>query len=125
MAAQLTPQFARFVVVGLLSNLVLYLFYLLFTGLGLGHKLSMSIMYVLGVAQTFIFNRSWTFKHHGAKGPALLRYIISYALGYILNFLVLLWLVDMLNYPHQLVQAAMIILLAISFFLAQRYWIFR
>ena len=54
-----------------------------------------------------------------------MRYLISYALGYVLNFLMLWWLVDLLGYRHELVQAAMIIFLALMFFLAQRYWIFR
>ena len=85
----------------------------------------MTIMYIIGVTQTFIFNQSWTFKHEGATGPALLRYVISYALGYVINLLVLWWLVDLLGYPHELVQAAMIVFLALAFFLAQRYWIFR
>ena len=125
MPVHLTTQFTRFIVVGFLSNFALYLFYLLFTGLGLGHKLAMTIMYLIGVTQTFIFNKSWTFEHEGAAGPAFLRYVISYALGYVINFLVLLWLVDVLGYPHELVQAAMIIFLALTFFLAQRYWIFR
>lgn len=122
---RLKTQLARFVVVGLLSNFALYLFYLLFTGLGVGHKLAMTIMYIIGVTQTFIFNRSWTFEHEGAAGLALLRYVISYVLGYVLNFLVLWWLVDMLGYSHEQVQAAMIVFLALVFFLAQRYWIFR
>jgi putative flippase GtrA len=118
-------QFTRFVVVGVLSNLVLYFFYILFSTLGMGHKLAMTIMYVIGVAQTFVFNRNWTFAHRGSPGPALRKYLISYALGYILNLFVLWWLVDRLGYPHELVQAAMIILLAVAFFLTQRYWIFR
>ena len=125
MPVQLTTQFTRFIVVGFLSNFALYLFYLLFTKLGLGHKLAMTIMYLIGVTQTFIFNRLWTFEHEGAAGPALLRYVISYALGYVLNFLVLWWLVDLLGYPHELIQAVVILFLALAFFLAQRYWIFR
>jgi putative flippase GtrA len=125
MPERFNTQFTRFVVVGVLSNLVLYIFYLLFSTLGMGHKLAMTIMYVIGVAQTFVFNRNWTFAHRGSPGPALLRYLISYALGYFLNLFVLWWLVDRLGYPHELVQAAMIILLAVAFFLTQRYWIFR
>mgnify|MGYP001818011715 CR=1 FL=1 len=121
----LATQFTRFMVVGILSNFALFLFYLLFTELGLGPKLAMTVMYLIGVTQTFIFNRTWTFENEGAAGPALLRYVISYALGYILNFSMLWWLVDVLGYPHQLVQAVMIFLFALAFFLAQRYWIFR
>jgi putative flippase GtrA len=120
-----TKQFTRFAVVGLVSNLALYLIYLLLTTLGLGHKLAMSNLYMTGVLQTFFFNRGWTFSHRGPTGPALTRYVIAYALGYLINLLALVWLVDTVGLPHQAVQGAMILLMAVGFFLAQRYWIFR
>ena len=46
-----SPQAIRFPVVGFASNLVLYLVYLGLTSIGLGHKIAMSILYVIGVLQ--------------------------------------------------------------------------
>lgn len=66
-------QLLRYGMVGVLSNLVGYLLYLAITGAGVEHKLTMSLLYVVGVAQTFFFNRRWSFRHEGAHGPALLR----------------------------------------------------
>ena len=60
-----SPQVIRFAVVGFASNLVLYLVYLGLTSIGLGHKNAMSILYVVGVLQTFVFNNKWTFRHYG------------------------------------------------------------
>lgn len=118
-------QGLRFIIVGLTSNLVLYLFYLTLTTLGLGHKTSMTLLYVIGTLQTFIFNKRWTFEHDGATRTALIRYIVAYAFGYLLNLFVLLVLVDRLGLPHQWVQGLMIFTLATMLFLLQRYWIFR
>lgn len=118
-------QFIRYAVVGLASNLISYLLYLLATWLGLGPKTSMTVLYMLGVLQTFVFNKSWSFRFAGAPVPALLRYGAAYALGYVINFLALILLVDQAGLPHQLVQGVMILVIAIMLFLAQRYWVFR
>lgn len=118
-------QGLRFAIVGLTSNLVLYLFYLTLTGLGLGHKTTMTLLYTIGILQTFFFNKRWTFEHDGATRKAFIRYLAAYAFGYLLNLLVLLILVDQQGLPHQWVQGIMIITLAGMLFLLQRYWIFR
>ena len=117
-------QMFRFAVVGLVSNLVLYLVYLALTEWGVGPKTAMTGLYVLGVLQTFVFNKRWTFRHRGHVTPAFVRYVIAYAIGYVLNLAVLWLLVDHLGLAHQWVQGGMILTLALGFFLAQKYWIF-
>jgi len=118
-------QFFRFASVGLLSNAVLYGAYLLLTTVGLEAKLAMSLLYAVGVAQTFFLNKRWSFRYFGAHGSALLRYCVAYGLGYALNLVVLYVLVDRMEYPHQIVQAMMIICLAVMLFLMQKFWVFR
>jgi putative flippase GtrA len=118
-------QFIRYVVVGLASNAVIYFAYLLLTQLGMGPKLAMSLLYGVGVLQTFVFNKKWSFRFEGAATPALVRYLVVYAVGYAVNLLALMLLVDQAQLPHQLVQGAMIFIVAIMLFIAQRYWAFR
>lgn len=105
-------QFTRYVLVGLASNLVLYLAYLALTAWGMGPKPAMSLLYALGVAQTFVFNRKWSFRHQGGFHGTFARYVVAYAFGYILNLTVLWLAVDRLGLPHQLVQGVMILTLA-------------
>lgn len=118
-------QFIRYVTVGLASNLVLYLAYLALTAAGLESKVAMSLLYLLGVAQTFAINRHWSFRHGGMRGPAFVRYCTSYALGYLINLVILMLLVDWLGFPHQIVQGVAILAIAILLFLLQKYWVFR
>jgi putative flippase GtrA len=66
-------QFLRYALVGLGSNLLLYLAYLMLTALGVEHKTAMSFVYALGVTQTFFFNRAWSFQHKGAPRRAFVR----------------------------------------------------
>ena len=121
-----TPaQLLRFGAVGLLSNVVLYLLYLGATALGVGHKTAMSSLYCLGVLQTFALNRGWTFGHRGRAGAPLTRYWAVYGAGYLLNLALLYALVDLAGFAHQLVQAALIVLIAALTFALQKYWVFR
>lgn len=117
-------QMLRFGVVGVVSNLLLFLFYLALTSAGLGHKLAMSLAYLAGVLQGFFLQRSWTFRHRGLVGRSLARYVVAYAVGFALNYTALIWLVDGLGFPHAWVQAAAVFCLAAVFFLLQKYWIF-
>ena len=117
-------QFFRYAVVGLASNAVSYLLYLVATWLGIGPKTAMTWIYLLGVLQAFFFNKKWSFRFAGAMAPAFVRYAAAYAMGYIVNLLALIVLVDQVGLPHQLIQGAMIVFVAVMLFLAQRYWVF-
>ncbi len=117
-------QFVRYVLVGLGSNVAIYLVYLLLTSWGWNPKLAMSLLYFIGVLQTFVFNKKWAFRFNGAATPALVRYATAYALGYVVNLSTLMLLVDQMGLPHQWVQGAMIVVVAMMLFLAQRYWVF-
>jgi putative flippase GtrA len=122
MAAQ--QQFIRYALVGLISNAILYGIYIVLTSLGMGPKLAMSLLYGVGVIQTFVFNKQWSFRFNGDAAPALMRYTTAYALGYVINISALILLVDQMELPHQGVQGVMIVVIAIMLFLAQRYWVF-
>lgn len=118
-------QFTRYMVVGLASNAIGYVIYLILTRVGLGPKLAMSLIYGISVLQTFVFNKNWSFRFTGAITPALVRYATVYALGYLINFLALLLLVDEAALPHQWVMAGLILFMAVFFFAGQKFWVFR
>lgn len=111
--------------VGLASNLVLFLLYLSLTGLGIGHKSAMTLLFVVGTLQTFVFNKRWTFTHQGYLQASFLKYLAVYGFAYLLNLTSLLVFADHLGLPHQIVQGVMILSLAILLFLLQKYWVFR
>lgn len=118
-------QLIRYGIVGTLTNIIAYLLYLGITATGMEPKLAMSLVYALGIVQTFFLNKTWSFHFDGATTPALIRYITIYTLGYIINFLALLLLVDILGFPHQWVMGGLIILMALFFFIGQKFWAFR
>ena len=117
-------QAVRFGIVGFASNMLLYLLYLGLTAVGLDYKIAMTLLYIVGVLQTFLFNKRWTFVHHGHLSVSLVRYISLYVVGYLINLGVLFVLVGQFGWSHQLVQGVMIIIIAAWLFLMQKYWVF-
>jgi putative flippase GtrA len=118
-------QIVRFAVIGLISNGVLYVLYLALARAGLSPAMAMSIAYSLGVAQTFAFNRRWTFSYAGLRLAPLVRYLIAYALGYVINLAILVVFAGRLGLAHQPVQAVAILVVAAVVFALQKHWVFR
>ena len=118
-------QLLRYVVVGVGTNIMLYLAYLLLTGLGLGHKTAMTLLYGIGILQSFLLNRQWTFGHHGHISHGFIRYLLMYAAGYCINLTGLYLLVDIAGFPHQIIQLLIAVPLAIMFFVLLRLWVFN
>jgi putative flippase GtrA len=117
-------QLLRFGVVGFASNMVLYLIYLLVTGLGVNYRIAMTILYFVGVSLTFAFNRQWTFNYRGPTAVVFRRYVALYLLGYMVNLVGLVIFVDWLDYPHQTAQGLMILIVAALLFSLQKLWVF-
>lgn len=118
-------QAFRFGLVGVLSNAVLFGVYLLLTGFGLGPKLAMTMLFCIGVGQTFFFNRNWTFSYDARGSGRFKRYICVYLVAYFGNLVALFVLVDLFLFPHQVVQAVAIVCCAGFLFVAQKLWVFR
>jgi putative flippase GtrA len=117
-------QFLRFCLVGLTSNVILFLGYLGITRIGVGPKMAMSTLYGIGVLQTFVFNKKWSFNHKGATSRTFVRYVAAYLCGYFLNLAALAILVDGYELSHRIVQGCMVVFLAVWLFMLQKFWIF-
>ena len=118
-------QLMRYGIVGLSTNALGYVLYLGLTALGIGPKLAMSLLYMVGVLQTFVFNKSWTFRYVGQGRAAFQRHVVLYVTGYLVQFLLLALMVDTLGWRHQWVMAGVILLMAVFFFLGLKFWVFR
>lgn len=117
-------QLFRYALVGGASNLLAYLIYLLATSLGTAPKTAMTLLYVAGATIGFFGNKNLTFSHRGNFTGSGIRYLIVHAAGYSMNLSFLSIFVDRLGYPHQLVQAVAILVVAIFLFVAFKFFVF-
>jgi putative flippase GtrA len=122
---QIFGQFTRMSAVSAVVNIVAYIVYLGLTEVGLDPKLAATICFAGGVLAGFTLNRRWTFRDAGDPRRALVRYSIVYGGAYVWNIAGLYVFVDLLQYPHQFVQAAIFFTNAGVLFSLQRFWIFR
>lgn len=117
-------QLVRYGTFGILTNTAGYMLYLGVTYLGVGSKVAMTMLYCVGVCISFIGNRNWVFSSDRRILGASMRYVAAYAVGYIVNYSVLVVFVDRLGYPHAYVQAVSIVIVAIFLFAAFKLFVF-
>lgn len=118
-------QLLRYGMLGLLSNLIIYLLYLLITYYDAKPKTAMTLVYILGASISFFANRKFTFSDKGGVLGSGIRYAITNLFGYLLNFFILMVFVDKLGYPHQLVQGIAIFVVAGFLFVCFKLFVFR
>lgn len=117
-------QLFRFGVIGLLQNGIGYGLYLVLTLAGLPPKPTMTFLYLAGATVSFLANRRFTFGHTGKLTHAGIRFMLAHLGGYLINLLLLWWLVDQNGYPHQWVQASAIFVVAAYLFVSFRFFVF-
>ncbi|SPF51403.1 conserved membrane hypothetical protein [Syntrophobacter sp. SbD1] len=117
-------QIIRFCIVGVLNNLLGYLIYLALTWLWLEPKLAMTMLYPIGVFTSYFGHSKYSFYNRAHTPRGVCRYIIAHAVGYGTNMLLLYIFVDKFFFPHQLVQAGAMCVLAVILFLLFRYFVF-
>jgi putative flippase GtrA len=117
-------QVMRYGVVGVLNNLLGYLIYLLITWLWLDPKVAVSLMYPIGAVTAYFGHARYSFAYSGSPSHGIMRYAVAHVIGYGANIGMIYVLSDLLGYPHQLVQAAAIFVVAGILYLLFRYFVF-
>lgn len=86
----------RFGIVGVVSNLALYLGFLLLIHLAVQPLWAAVTCYCAGICTSYILNRSWTFESRDVHSEDLPKFLLAHGVGFgstivVLNFL-LAWL---------------------------------
>ena len=116
-------QIIRFGVIGVVSNGALYVLYLLLAHLAFPVLVAMTLTFAAGVVLSWLLNGLITFRARLTRRSGM-RMIMVYAGAYVTN-LALLWLaVQVWSMPHQVVQLAIMAMLAVALFFLQKYWVF-
>ena len=117
-------QLARYAAVGVATNVASYLLYLWLTRLGLAPMVAASLAFAAAVAASFALNRNLTFRSRGDAGAAFRRYIGAYMVAYGADIGGLDVFVNLLGFPHEIVQLGLIVFIACGLYVAQKWWVF-
>lgn len=121
---QMLFELRKYAVVGILNSLLGYLIYLLLTSFWLDPKVAITFMYPIGAVIGYYGNAKYVFFYNSHHSHALVRYFIVHLIGYGTNMGLLYLFWNQLGYPHQLVQAVAIVVVAGMLFLFFRYFVF-
>lgn len=117
-------QLIRYVIVGVLSNLVGYLIYIGVTWFGVEPKITVSLLYPIAVLVAYFGHVRFTFADSENPSGGVFRYIFAHVVGFIMNLSLLYTLHDLMGFPHQFVQLLAIFLVAGVLFLLFKYYVF-
>ncbi|MGE8365840.1 GtrA family protein [Cupriavidus sp.] len=99
-----------FLLVGASNSVIGFgVIWLALRGFGLGDAAANAAGYAAGFAWGFILNRTWTFRHRGAVGPALRRYALVCGSAYAANLAIVIWLGSRLGHGSLQGQACGIV----------------
>ena len=94
-------QLLKYGVIGVMNTLItLVTFYLLNTWLGAPYGLANIVGYVLGVVNSFLWNRNWVFKTHNNFGREALLFGCGFVVCWLLQGGVSLLLLEGLNWKN-------------------------
>jgi len=74
-------RISRYAVVGLATNVSLYLVFLLFLRVGFLPTVAAGLCYGLGVAMSYLLNRRWTFSSTDSHRRDLPKFLLAYGIG--------------------------------------------
>jgi len=125
MTVPLGRSFTRFLVVGVLNTgLGLAVIFAAKALLGRGDVAANMLGYGVGLAVSFVLNRSWSFAHRGAVLPALVRFLGAFLLAYAINLTTVLVLIRVAEVNSYLAQAIGVVPYTLVFFAASRFLVF-
>jgi putative flippase GtrA len=118
-------QVIHYAIVGITTNIMGYCIYLLITSFGANPKLAMTILYLSAASLGYFANRRVTFNDDGAVFNSSMRYVLMHIIAYLLNLSILIVFVDILLYPHYIVQMVAIFIVALFIFITSKFFVFQ
>jgi putative flippase GtrA len=119
-------QTFKFIFIGVLSNLISYVFFLIMLNImKINYLFSLSVLFIVALFINFFFNRNWTFRSNLSYKTSIIKFLIVYIIGYLLNIVSMFFLVDKLGKSPETMQIMMICFLTLYYFLLNKYYIYK
>lgn len=119
-------QTYRFVLVGLLNTIVGFsVFYILLSLLHVNYSVSLIISHFIGVIHSYLWNKNWTFRVKKNSSAIVIKFFVLYAAIFVINYIILVLLVEVVGYNKLLAQVISLLLTTIISFVGQRFWSFK
>jgi putative flippase GtrA len=126
LSVPLLAQFVKFGIVGASNTLLSFLIYtLLLKVFGVWYLAAAAIGFVIGAVNSFLLNRSWTFRGHVGDALTPVRWGVVQCCGLGLNEGLLFLFVKGAGLDELVGQATATLIVTVATFSANRAWTFR
>jgi putative flippase GtrA len=108
-------RLTRYGVVGLVTNAVVYVIFVIMIWFGMKPLLASGLCYAIGLTLSYLINRRWTFDSTGNHSSDLPRFLAAYGLGLGVTLLSMTILLGFLI--PQLAQLVTIVITAVAIYI--------
>jgi putative flippase GtrA len=119
-------QLIKFSVVGALNTAIgLAVFYLFYFIGGLHYSLALALSYGVGIINSYVWNRQWTFSSKGKIYHEAWKFALVYINSYAINLLLMFYFVEKAGIATEISVVITLILTTIISFAGHKWWSFR
>lgn len=122
---EVSLQFFRFSVIGVMNTVVGYGAYYLLLYLNVNYMLAAAISTVIGILNSFLWNKVWVFRATGSSLAEVIKFSAVYIGGLVINLLFLPVLVEGLHIDPRIAQLFFLLILPFLTFFGLKYWSFK
>ena len=114
----------KYGITGIILNLSGYLTYIILTSYGIDPKLTVILIAPIFIFFTFIIQKNYIFYSKKKSFLIAINYLVLCVIGNLINIFFLYVFVDLLSFPHQIIQFLSMIIIGLMFYLCLKYYIF-
>ncbi|PFA20535.1 MULTISPECIES: GtrA family protein [Bacillus cereus group] len=118
-------KFLKFGLVGIFNTLITIISYIILVKFGVNYLIANIISYLIGVANSYYWNKNWVFQSNGRNLSVFLKFLIVNLIVLAFNTLSLFILVDKLLYNEFIAQIFAIGIGMIMNFFLNKVWTFN
>jgi putative flippase GtrA len=111
----LPPSLIRYATIGMVTNGLIYLLFVLLIRAGLRPETTAGLCYTLGISFSYVLNRRWSFRSQASHRRDLPRFLFSYGVGFMATMIFISILTRWM--PAEIAQLLNIGLTAITIYL--------
>ena len=118
-------QLVRYAIAGLLVNAFGYTLYLGIAWLSGSPGFAVSVCYPIGILIGYLVHARYSFQYSAERAGDIYRFVVAHVGGYLSNLAILRVGVDVLEFPHEVVQVFAIVIVAVQLFLVFKLIVFK
>lgn len=119
-------KLVKFGITGVMNTLVDFVVFLLLTNIGVAIYLAQVVSYSCGMLNSYIVNRSWTFKSKGKFfSRQMIRFIVVNLLLLLLSLAMLWVFTEQLGLIKIIAKLCSTVLIMVIGFIVNRIWVFK